>query len=84
MEDGGVGADAERETKNRNAEESPFEPDQAEGVAKILPEVCEKADGIHAVGVLLGEGDVAEFASRRKGGLLRTHAARDVFVDFVL
>ena len=84
MEDGGVGADAKRQAKNRDAEEARFEPDEAGGVAKILPERFQKADGVHAVGNLLGDGDVAEFAVRCPGGFPRMHAAGDVVIDFVL
>ncbi len=84
VEDGGVGADAEREAQNRYGEEARFETKEAKGVAQILPERFEKTDGVPAVGSLLSCGNIAEFAARREGGFPRMHAARDIVVDFVL
>src|SRR5580698_7556540 len=84
VEDGGVGADAEREAQNRDAEETRFEPEEAKRVTKILPERFQKADGVHTMGGFLGDGDVAEFTLRGEGGFSRIHAAGDVVVDLVL
>jgi hypothetical protein len=83
VEDSGVSPNAEREAQNRDAEEARFEPDQTKGVAQVLSERFQKADGVHTVGNLLGGGDIAEFAVRCPGGLLWMHAAGDVVVDFV-
>jgi hypothetical protein len=84
VKNGGVGADAECEAQNRDAEKSWFEPDEAKRVAKVLSERFQKADGVHTVGNLLGGGNVAEFAVRCPGGFLGMHATSDVVVDFVL
>src|ERR1700683_3149651 len=84
MEDGGVGADAEREAKNRDREETRFEPDEAKCVAQILPDGFQKSDGVHAVRNLLGGWDSAAFGLRREGGFPGIHAAGYVVVDFVL
>src|ERR1700722_19263039 len=84
MEDGGVGADTERQAKNRHGEEPRLQPNQAGGVAQILSQCLKKTDGVPAMRGLFGGGDIAELAPCSKGGFPGIHPQRDIFIDFVL
>src|SRR5579862_8247654 len=84
MKNGGVGANTERQAQNGDGEEAALQPEKTGGVAKILNKRFQKADGIHAVGGLLGESHITEFAPRREGGIPRIHSTRDVVVDLML
>ena len=62
-EDGGVGADAERECQDRDDGKGRIFAESAEGVAEILGEVVEECgDWTLVARGVMDEGDVAEFA----------------------
>ncbi len=75
-EDGGVCADAERESEDGDEGEAGIFAERAKGVAEILGEVVEyRGDTALVARGLLDQGDVAEFAVSAFGGLLRRGAA---------
>ena len=83
LEDGGIGAGAERECQDRDDREGRVLAQQPEAVAEVLPDGFNEAQGVHVVDLLADLRGVAEPPVRRHGGGLWRHAARDVVVDFV-
>ena len=81
-EDGGVRADAQRQSQNHDQRKTGESPDAPQTVAQILRDTFKRweAPGIH--GAFLDPGEVADVAARRRAGLIGGQAARDVLLDF--
>ena len=81
-EDGGIGADAERESEHDDDGEAGRKAQDAQTVADVLREALEPDDAPDFAGLFLHAGDIAEFA---QGGVMRffgRHAAVNVVLGF--
>ena len=79
-EDGGVGADAERERHDRRDREARRASQQTDGVADVASERLERREAAtiaHRLGRLI---DAAEVAAGRRPRRLRRQAAPDVLI----
>ena len=83
MEDRCIRADAERQRERGNGEEAGIQPQQSNGVAKILPQRVYKPDGVHFANRLLNPGDIAELAMCRPDRFLAIQTCRDVVFDLL-
>jgi hypothetical protein len=80
LEDGRVGADAEREREDRHDREARIEAEEARAMLEVAPSAIEPADGVHLIDLLTHQGRVAQLAPGCVARLDGAHAAREVVV----
>jgi hypothetical protein len=83
LEDGRVGARAEREGEDGDGREGRIAAQQPRAVAQVLPEGFEEADRVHRVDLFADEGGVSEPAVGGGAGDVGAHPAGKVVVDFL-
>ena len=83
-EDGGVGADAESQAKNREAGKTRIATEHAETEAEVLPQDLDDWEGVGFAVDLFGLRNAAESPEGFQPRLLRGHAIAEIFGDLHL
>src|SRR5690349_16861130 len=82
-EDGGVGADAQRQGENGDRRESWIETQQPRAIAEVLPGGFQNSDRIHVAHFFFHGSGIAESAQCGPARLLAIHSGGHIVIDLV-